>query len=143
MRRLAGVDPRVAVAVRGEREVAYLAAGYFLELPSHPLHGAIEWSPRALNELSGCVRSPAMRIEGTLRYGPSPMLDVSERDRVARRYVGSEALLFVDAHTRVERLSRGGLPYVGQGAAVAVDAVGCLTRDGTLAKLVPRRIAPA
>lgn len=143
VRRLAGVDPRVAVAVRGEREVAYLAAGYFLELPSHPLHGAIEWSPRSLNELSGCARPLAMQVEGTIRYGPSPMLDVSERDRVARRYVGSEVLLFVDAHTRVERLSRNGLPYVAQGAAVAVDAVGCLMRDGKLAKLVPRRIAPA
>lgn len=143
VRRLAGVDPRVAVAVRGEREHAYLAAGYFLELPSHPLHGAIEWSRRSSNELIGCARSPEMRIEGTIRYGPSPLLEVSGRDRVARRYVGSEALLFVDARTRVERLSRNGLPYVAQGTEVAVDAVGCLARDGTLAKLVPRRIAPA
>jgi hypothetical protein len=143
VRRLAGVDPRVAVAVRGEPDIAYLAVGYFIELASHPLHGAVEWSPRSLNELIGCAKSPPMRVEGTIRYGPSPRLEVSERDRVARRYVGSEALLFVDAHTRVERLARNGLPYVAQGTRVAVDAVGCLTRDDNLAKLVPRRISPA
>jgi hypothetical protein len=84
-----------------------------------------------------------MRVEGTIRYGPSPGLDVSERDDVASRYVASEALLFVDAHTRVEGLSRNGLPYVAPGTDVTIDAIGCLTREGRLAKLVPRRISPA
>jgi len=68
---------------------------------------------------------------------------VSQRDEVARRYVGAEVLLFVDAQTRVERLSRNGLPYIADGTEIAVDAVGCLTREGKLAKLVPRRISPA
>jgi Family of unknown function (DUF6281) len=143
VRRLSGVEPRVAVAVQGEPEHAYLAAGYFIQLPSHPLHGAIEWSSRSLNELIGCAKSPPMRVEGTIRYGPSASLDVSGRDDVARRYVGSEALLFVDARTHVERLSRNGLPYIAPGTKVAVEAIGCLTRKGKLAKLVPRRISPA
>jgi Family of unknown function (DUF6281) len=143
VRRLSGVDPRVAVAVRGEPDAAYLAAGYFIELPGHPLHAALEWTPRSLNELIGCAKSPPMRVEGTIRYGPAPGLDVSERDDVASRYVASEALLFVDAHTRVEGLSRNGLPYVAPGADVTIDAIGCLTREGKLAKLVPRRISPA
>jgi hypothetical protein len=143
VRRLAGVDPRVAVAVRGEPDAAYLAAGYFVELPSHPLHQAIDWPARSLNELIGCSKSPPMRVEGTIRYGPSTSLDVSQRDEVARRYVGAEVLLFVDAQTRVERLSRNGLPYIADGTEIAVDAVGCLTREGKLAKLVPRRISPA
>ena len=143
VRRLPGVDPRIAVAVGGEQNVGYLAAGYFVVLPDHPLHGALEWSARSLNELIGCVKSPPMRLQGTVRYGPALMLDVSERDDVARRYVGAEALLFVDAQTRVQVLRRNGLAYLPSGADVAVEAIGCLTRDGRLRELVPRRIAPA
>jgi len=143
VRRLAGVDSQVAVAVRGEPDVAYLASGYFIQLPSHPLHDALDWPARSLNELIGCAKSPPMRIVGTIRYGAATGLDVSERDDVALRYVGSETLLYVDARTRVERLSRHGLPYIADGTKVAVDAIGCLTREGKLAKLVPRRISPA
>jgi Family of unknown function (DUF6281) len=143
VRRLLGVDPRVAVAVQGDRYAAYLAAGYFVQLPSHPLHGRIEWSARSLDELIGCAKSRTMRLKGRVRYGPSTRLDVSERDAVARRYVGAEALLFVDARTRVDGLARNGLPYVAPGTAVAVDAVGCLGSDGRLRKLVPRLLAPA
>ena len=144
VRRLAGVDPRVAVAVRGEPDVAYLAAGYFLQLPSHPLHGSIAWAPRSLNELIGCRLTQPLRIEGATRYGPSLSLDVSKRDETARRYVrADEVPLFVDGKTRVEDLERNGLPYVPAGTRVAVEAVGCLTRDGKLAKVVPRRISPA
>jgi len=45
-----GVDPRVGVAVEGEPEHAYLAVGYFVQLPSHPLHAGIEWTPRPTPE---------------------------------------------------------------------------------------------
>jgi uncharacterized protein DUF6281 len=144
VRRLAGVDPRVAVAVRGEPDVAYLAAGYFLQLPSHPLHDAVTWPARALNELIGCRLSPPLRLEGATRYGPSLSLDVSKRDGIAQRYVrADQVLLFVDGKTRVDGLERNGLPYVPAGTMVAVEAVGCLTRGGKLAKVVPRRISPA
>jgi Family of unknown function (DUF6281) len=36
VRRLAGVDPSVAVAIGGEPNVAYLARKYFRQLQSHP-----------------------------------------------------------------------------------------------------------
>ena len=144
VRRLAGVDPRVAVAIRGEPDVAYLAAGYFLQLPSHPLHHAVDWPPRSLNELIGCRLTPPFRIEGAIRYGPSASLDVWKRDETARRYVpAGKVLLFVDGKTQVQDLARNGVPYVAPGTEVAVDALGCLTHDGKLAKVVPRRISPA
>jgi hypothetical protein len=143
VRRLAGVGPRVAVAVGGEPNVAYLARGYFIQLASHPLHAALEWSPRSLNELTGCAKSPPMRLEGIARPGGALVVEVSKRDEVASRYVGHEAFLFVDSYTQIEGFSRNGLPYIGPGTRVAVEAVACLWRNGTLRKVVPRRISPA
>jgi hypothetical protein len=135
VRRLAGVEPRVAVAVQGEPDHAYLARGYFVQLPSHPLHQALSESERLRSELRGCANTRPIAFEGTVHSSTGAAIAVSRG--------GSDAFLFVDPYTRVRGLVRDGLPYVAPGRRVAVEAVACLRPDGRLRKLVPRRISPA
>ena len=135
VRRMIGVDPRVAVAVEGEREHAYLARGYFVQLPSHPLHRALGRFQRTRSELEGCATTRRLAFRGTVRSDTGATLAV----RRGRR----ETVLFVDAFTRFQGLDRNGLPYVEPGERIAVGAVECRGRDGRLHKTVPRRIAPA
>ncbi|MFL5920979.1 MAG: hypothetical protein ACJ75Q_11610 [Gaiellaceae bacterium] len=135
VRRLAGVDPRVAVAIRGEPDVAYLARGYFVQLPSHPLHQALSRSERSRSELKGCAETRPLTFKGTVRSSNGATIGVSRGRR--------EAFLFVDAYTRVRGLERNGLPYVPLGPRISVRATACLWPDGRLRKLVPRLIAGA
>jgi Family of unknown function (DUF6281) len=135
VRRLAGVDPRVAVAVQGEPEHAYLARGYFVQLPSHPLHQALSRAQRMRSELEGCADTRPLAFEGTVRSSTGATIGVSKGK--------GEAFLFVDQYTRVQGLARNGLPYVAPGQRIAVEAMVCLWPDGRLRKVVPRRISPA
>jgi len=135
VRRMIGVDPRVGVAVEGEPEHAYLAVGYFVQLPSHPLHAGIEWTPRSLNELTGCAATRPLNIR--------VMVGSTNLATLTVPFDGRDTPLFVDAYTRIQGLERNGLPYVAPGQRVDVRAVECLSPDGRLRKIVPRRIAPA
>jgi uncharacterized protein DUF6281 len=140
VRRIAGIVPTLAIAVKGDAAHAYLAAGYFVELPSHPLHVGSAGQPDAL---AGCATTGPLKLEGVVqRNAPSLVLRVSRRGSLARRYVGSRAVLSIDAHTRIERLSRGGLPFIGIGRRLAVDAVGCRDRGARSTRIVARRIEP-
>jgi hypothetical protein len=135
VRRLIGVDPRIAVAVKGEPEHAYLARGYFVQLPSHPLHRSLGPRQRSRSELKGCAATRRVELAGTVRSSTGAGIGVA-RGR-------GEAFLFVDPFTRVRGLERYGLPYVAAGQRVAVDATACLWPGGRLRKLVPRLVRPA
>jgi hypothetical protein len=135
VRRLIGVDPRVAVAVNGEPEHAYVARGYFVQLPGHPLHGSLPPWQRSRSELTGCGATRPVELAGTVRSSTGAGIGVARGD--------GEAFLFVDPFTRVRGLERYGLPYVASGERVAVDATACLWPGGRLRKLVPRLIRPA
>jgi hypothetical protein len=135
VRRLIGVDPRVAVAVNGEPEHAYLARGYFVQLPGHPLHQSLRPWQRSRSELTGCGARRPVELEGTVRSSTGAGISVA-RGR-------GDVFLFVDPFTRVRGLERYGLPYVAPGQRVAVDATACLWPGGRLRKLVPRLIRPA
>jgi hypothetical protein len=135
IRVLAGVDPAVAVAVEGDPAHGYLAGGYFVQLPSHPLHPGARDEP---NELAGCVRTGPVKLEGTVsRNAPSLVV------RVSQGGVERTARVSVDARTRIERLSREGLPFVARGQRVEVEAVGCRRTGARAPKIVARRIARA
>jgi hypothetical protein len=115
---LAGVSPNLALAVADDAQHGYFAAGYFVQLPSHPLHFVLAAAPPE------CRGPVSLRLVGRVE-----------------RNVGSLALrgrvVLVDARTRIAGLSRGGLPYVGVGRDVAVSAVRCGS------SLVARGIEPA
>lgn len=135
VRRLIGVDPRVAVAVKGESEHAYLVRGYFVQLPSHPLHRSLPPWQRSRSELKGCAATRPVEFAGTVRSITGAGIGVWRGRR--------EAFLFVDHFTRVRGLERNGLPYVAPGQRIAVDAIACLWPGGRLRKLVPRLVRPA
>jgi hypothetical protein len=144
VRRLIGVDPRVAVAVKGEPEHAYLAPGYFVQLPSHPLHRSLPPRQRSRSELKGCAATRRVELAGTVRSSTGAGIVRSSTGAgigVARGR--GEAFLFVDSFTRLRGLERYGLPYVAAGQHVAVDATACLWPGGRLRKLVPRLVRPA
>jgi hypothetical protein len=135
VRRLIGVDPRVAVAVNGEPEHAYLLRGYFVQLPSHPLHRSLRPWQQSRSELEGCAAKRPIELAGTVRSSTGAGIGIT-RGR-------GEAFLFVDPFTRVREMERNGLPYVAPGRRVAVDATACLWPGGRLRKFVPRLIRPA
>jgi Domain of unknown function (DUF5666) len=114
---IAGVDPRLAIAALDDAQHGYFAAGYFVQLPSHPLHPYVVEPP-------ACANGSRVSLVG-----------IVERNAGSLTLRGRRVL--VDSRTRIEQLSRDGLPYVGVGRKVAVEALLCRGR------LVARRISPA
>jgi hypothetical protein len=138
--RLRGVHP--AVAVTDTSGYAYLAEGFFPQLPSHPLHRALFGRAPAPDETArrGCfpARTVSGRVEAASAWGASLKLRVT-RAPAGFDPDGDGAVGFVtDGRTRVEGLRRLGLPFVGRGRHVTVSAVRCPSTSGP--HLVARRI---
>lgn len=132
--RVVGVRPAIAVGARQDRSV-YLAEGFVIESPRHPLHRKIfrRGSP---NETRGWSCGPAFRRVGRLRTVPPLIVGI------AFRRTGRAAQVFLDARTDFhERLARFGVPYLAAGTRVAVTATRC-TASGGRWKLVARAFAP-
>jgi hypothetical protein len=132
--RVAGVRPSIAVGARHDRGL-YLAAGFFIESPRHPLHRTIfrRGSP---NETRGWSCGQAFRRTG--RVTSAPPLNLRVRYRGTRR----EGHFFVDAQTRfAPALTRFGVPFLATGTRVRLTAVRC-TASGGRWKLVARSFAP-
>ena len=122
--RLTAVRPALAIAPRRERRV-YLAEGYVIESPRHPLHRTIfrRGSP---SETRGWSCGAAFPRTGRVTNAPPNVL------RIGR------AQYFVDAATRFGgRLTRHGVPYLGRGMRIRLTATRC-TASGGRAKLVAR-----
>jgi hypothetical protein len=130
LRAIAGVDPAVAVAVDGDPRTAYLAPGYFPQLPGHPLHAAIYGSAdRPLETLGRRCTSVAAFAGRALGSDPGAL--------VARSPNGRRTTVLLDVRTRVRGPGRRGLPHVAAGERVRITAVRCG------ADLVAREVAAA
>lgn len=143
--RLRGVDPHVAFGALtpwGDRQ-PFLAPGVFPELPSHPLHEAIYWSPRRPSERRGGWHcgEPIPDLTGRVTVSPAGggFLGVRfEGDRV-RRDVGFTDVQIV-AQTKVTGFDEYGLPHIVEGDALHATAHEC-TASGRRYKVVADSIA--
>jgi len=127
LRRIRGVLPAVAVGLTRARRV-YLADGYVIESPLHPLHRFLGGSPSigSPSEPRGSCGA-AFRRTGRVTSTPPNAI------RVGR------AQYFVDARTVFSgRVTRHGIPYLGRGMRVGLSAVRCQASGGR-SKLVALR----
>jgi hypothetical protein len=121
--RLRGVPPAVAVAngSRARVDVLYLADGYLLQLPEHPLHIGRYGSPSLPDERHGQRCRPQSRLAGRVIY-----LSEWEGRLEVRRAGRADVPVRVDARTTVigER-GAGGLPRIRVSDRVTVRGVRC------------------
>jgi hypothetical protein len=105
-RRIVGVSPAVAVVVRGQ---ALVAMGYLPQAPGFPLPGLGDRPKRCR------IGAPAS-LTGTAHFFAAGIQLAAG---------GRPVDVFLDARTRVTGLTRHGLPYIGEGQRVRIDAVHC------------------
>jgi Family of unknown function (DUF6281) len=118
--RLPGVDPHVAfgaVTPWGDRE-PFLAAGFFPQLPGHPLHEAIFGSPNRPSERSGPWHcgDPITNLVGTVTSTSGVGRGFGARfegNRVRRQY--DYTAVAVDAKTTVTGFDEFGIPHIAEG----------------------------
>jgi hypothetical protein len=136
-RRVAGIPPSV-VLLSGQETVA--AFGYFPQLPGFPVGNGAP----PVDETRGCRLGGPVRISGPVALGLG-LISVHVRQTTVHLHhlLRGSAQIFVDRHTRFSGLSRNGLPYVGQGQLVRVDARFCKVPGSIGNKIVARRIVPA
>jgi hypothetical protein len=115
-----GVSPEVAVI---DDASLYVNAGYFTELPDHPLHEVLHDGP-SKSRRGG---SPCM-IDGRVLETFFSLWMQTQR--------GQRMSVAIDVHTRIEGFDRAGLPYLEEDDAIRVH--GRCQRGAVLA----RRIEP-
>lgn len=136
-RRVAGIPPSVALLTGHETVAAF---GYFPQLPGFP----VDDGAPPVDETRGCRLGGPVRISGPAALGLGLMsVHVRQATVHLHHLVRGSAQIFVDRHTTFTALSRNGLPYVGQGQLVRVDARFCKVPGSIGTKIVARRIAPA
>jgi hypothetical protein len=142
--RLAGVDPHVAVGARAPwGPEVFLAAGYFPQLPDHPLHAAAYGSSRHPNERAGWQCGAAIPdLAGTVvneTPGSGWIFQVRfEGDRVQRD--NGRTALFVDAQTTITGFDEFGLPRIIEGDHLRATVREC-TASGDRYKVVADAIS--
>lgn len=136
-RRVAGIPPSVVLLSGHETVVAF---GYFPQLPGFPVDNGAP----PVDETRGCRVGGPVRISGPAGLGLG-LLNVHVRRTTVHLHhlLRGSAQIFVDLHTRFSGLSRHGLPYVGQGQLVRVDARFCKVPGSIGTKIVARRISAA
>lgn len=152
--RIRGVSPSVAVAVASDDwPYAWLAPGYLLESPLHPLHAAIYGSPGLPDAEAGfrCGRPRSLRANAvsTPSFDVEP-LRVSAKDENVQRFLlqgGVDGIVTVDAETTVSGFERNAIPFVRTGdqfALVLRDCTGKVTNPGSagLRRLVVEEVFP-
>jgi len=141
--RVPGVDPRVAVGGPSGRDV-FLAAGFFPQLPDHPLHEAAYGSPRRPNERAGWHCDDAIPgLVGTVTQTPGWGFIFGVRfdgDRVRRQY--GRTAVFVDARTRIAGFDEFDLPRITEGDRIRATVREC-TASGRRYKVVADSISNA
>ena len=132
--RVVGIRPAIAVGTRHDRE-PYLAEGFFIESPRHPLHRKI-FGRRSPDETRGWSCGTRFRRSGRVTSAPPFNLRIAYRNR-------RQADFFVDANTDFStHLTRFGVPYLAVETRVTVIATRC-TASGGRWKLVARSFVPA
>ncbi len=126
---------------------AYFAAGTpeTLPHPGAPVRGAVE--PDCA-DTGGPARPPtpiaARRIAGVPAGVALLARDTVDSSTVHLHHLlRGSAQVFVDGHTRIEGLARNGLPYIGEGQLVRVDARFCKVPGSIGTKIAGRRIVAA
>jgi hypothetical protein len=128
-RRIAGVPAEVALLVQAQ---ALVAVGYLPQARGFPFHGPV------VDELKRCRLGDPLSLTGIARARPGGLnLAHVRATGPVHRFEHQLVDLFVDVHTKISRLSRHGLPYIGDGQRVRIDAVHCGR------KIVARHIVPA
>ena len=125
--RIRGVRPALAVAPRNERR-PYIADGYVIESPRHPLHRM--FFPRGVpNETAGWSCARSFTRVGRVTHTPPNVFRVNG------------VQYFLDSRTVFgRRLMRHGVPYLGRGTRVGLEARRCSRRGHNGPKLVARRL---
>jgi len=119
-------------------QTAYLAVGYFPELPSYPLHEGA-----ARDDTNGCHLTGAFRLFGTVSQHSSALLvKVNERTGSLDVQPGSIVQLLVDSRTRITGFARNGLPYVTAADRVRSSGVTCQFQGASSPAIVARAITP-
>jgi hypothetical protein len=119
LRALRGVPARIAVVRPGATREAWLAPGFLLALPSHPLHAVAAHAPASA--LFGCA-APVL-LGGRTRTQPGFstagfVVDAGDLD----------VDVLVRSSTRVRTPRIAGVPYIGQNRRLTIR--GCRSKDG-------------
>jgi|tagenome__1003787_1003787.scaffolds.fasta_scaffold20838588_2 hypothetical protein len=131
-----GVPTAVAIWAFGGPMVA---SGYFPRQPGFPFApagGAID------DETVGCRLGHAITVDGRAEAEFGGLAVVVSRSSERLRLTGGRVLtdLFLDSHTRIVGPSREGLPYIGGGQKVHVEARACQVQGAVGPKIVARRV---
>lgn len=132
VRRISGVPPTVAVADERRQGKVALAEGYFVELPSHPLHVSVFGDARRRHPRE---QGRTCTVRAQVRVPPA----------VGRRFIltnaSGETYVRLDTNTSVRGFLRDGLPFVRTGDFLVVRGHRC-GRAGPGAVLTATRIEP-
>jgi hypothetical protein len=105
--RIQGVDPAVAVAVEGgDWPYAWLAPGYLVDSPRHPLHDAIYGSPDEPNAEDGflCGRPRALRAHALNTPAHDlAFLTVADEDEAAQPFLRRNGVDGIVTHRHSRR----------------------------------------
>ncbi len=126
---IADVDRRIAVAARtrDSRMFIFSRAGFFPQVPDHPLHAAV-YRRRQPPAPEGCGRR-SYRVIARLRSTPDfeSLLDLSVR-RAETGFRGTdddEAVGAVTRNTEMTGLRRHGAAYIGAGTRLVLGMSNC------------------
>lgn len=128
-RSIAGVPPQVALLWSGG---VYVPVGEFPQMREFPIRfGLVD------DETRTCRVTAGMTLSGHALPGVGDVSLADVRSSSPVRLFDHRLFVFVDVHTRFAGLARNGLPFVGWGQALRIDAVRC----GHM--IVATRVAPA
>lgn len=135
-----GVDPAIAFAARPD--FVFLAAGYVLESPTHPLHELVygrEGPPAPPEKRCGNPATAEATAVESAAYGLIfRVTNVAGGDAVFRQ-TGEREVVF-DAETAFRGLERNGVPYVAAGERFELRARPC-KQNGTITLVADRLTA--
>lgn len=122
MRSVEGIDPAIAVAASTKesfQSLVWLAPGYLVESPRHPLHAATAKS-WGLDGHEGyvCGRSLTTKARALSTPRPGQPLEVEADDHEVESLLvapGTQRLVSIEADTAISGLERHGIPYVKRG----------------------------
>jgi hypothetical protein len=135
-RRVNRLSPGTALRVRDSVLVAY---GYLPQVADF-----LTGKTLPSDETRGCTLGGPVRITGRTRVAFGFVsVDVDASTVHLHHLLRGAAQIFVDGSTHIDGLARNGLPYIGIGQLVRVDARFCKVPGSTGPKIVARRIAAA
>jgi hypothetical protein len=122
VRGIEGIDPAVAVTASIQdslESLVWLAPGYLVESPRHPLHSTIakNWG---LNGHEGYTCGGRLTTKARALSTPEPgqPLEVEAEDHEVESLLvasGTQRLVSIEADTAISGLERHGIPYIKRG----------------------------